>query len=199
MTAEWTDRHVRALLDGVGSFGWSALKRRCGNRSKAAITDKIRREFGGGGITRGTYSLNQAEQETGYAANQLRRAAAALNQRWSRTSKGGNYLISADQLDECTEWLKHDYWCVKLELYGCSRCGTDSRRCFSFGLCRSCFFHLRTFAEKLGLPFSVRGLRAIVSGLRANEESRFLDSLSARLERGKPLDKEELSTLSELV
>jgi len=196
----WKASEVKALLDGIGSFGWTALQRRCGGRSKMAIYLKVRREFGGGGITRGSYSLGQAEQETGYHETQLRRAARALNQRWARTARGGDYLITAEQIEECIAWLVHDYWCKKLRLYCCLECGTDTKPHYSFGLCCPCFNVLRRYAKGLGLPFAATQFLALVqvTKQRYPRHSRLLDPMLARLELGRSLDREMLQQLAEI-
>ena len=149
----WTPKQLKELLDGIGSFGWQVLQRRTGARSRPAITQKIKREFGGGGITRGSYSLEQAMAETGYARTQLIRAAKALNQRWPRTSKGGNYLITEVQLEEMAAWLSQDYWARKQHLYACLDCGTRVRPHRGGGLCAACYSHNRRLAAAVGMSF----------------------------------------------
>ena len=189
------------MMDGVGGFGWSALTRRCGGRSRGAVQKKILREFGGGGITRGTYSILQAMAETGYHVTQLRRAAQALNQRWARTARGGNFLISAEQLEECAVWLQKDYWSVRLRLYGCCRCGSDTKPHFSLGHCKPCYERMYRYARNLGLVFSSEKLLVVVRLLRSQsvEHARVLESIQARLELGQPPNKEDLLILSRCV
>jgi hypothetical protein len=162
----WTRQEEQRLLDGVGSFGWQTLQRRCGAKTRGAIQAKIRRDYGGGGITRGTYSLLEAIQETGYSRTQLRRAAEALGQRWGRTAKGKNhtFLITGEQLEELVAWLSHDFWSKKLKLYGCHSCGTQTDPHYSFGCCLGCFKTLRRYALRLGLPFTAKALLDILEG-----------------------------------
>lgn len=161
----WTAEQLRALLDGVGGFGWQVLQRRtC--RSKAAIEAKIFREYGGGGITRGSYSLSQVCDETGYHSSQLKRAQRALKQRWIRTARGGDFLISPEQVEEMVTWLGHDYWSIKHELYGCTRCGTDSRPHKRMGLCDRCFTWVSYRLIRLKLPASRTKLLAITLQVR---------------------------------
>ena len=193
MGRRWTKTEEKHLLDGVGAFGWSVLRRKCSSsdpkgpkRSKKAIQQKIYREYKGGGITRGSYSLREVEELTGYHRTQLRRAARALTQRWARTAKGGNYLISAEQVDDITDWLSTDYWCVRLELYGCERCGTRTQVHFRFGLCSRCYSFLKYRATKLGLPFSKTALQKHLLELRKQvSDFRRLDIVLARINSGK--------------
>ena len=140
------------------------------------------------------------ETETGYHATQLRRAAKALNQRWVRTANGGTYLITAEQLEECVVWLSHDYWCSSLELYGCTKCGTDTRPHRQGGLCLPCFRKMTRYARKLGLPYSAQKLVDLVHVQRTlrPKHARMLDSLQAKLSLGKLLDSESLRLLSEI-
>ena len=210
----WTEKEEKALLDGVGAFGWSALRKRTSKsgvvdpakeddpklRTKAAIQEKIRRTFNGGGITRGSYTVNQAERETGYDRTQLKRAAKALSQRWSRTAKGGNYLISAEQIEDIVAWLAHDYWSIRLELYCCEGCGTDTQEHYRFGLCRRCFTRLYYYARtRLQLPFSKSGLLALLGQKREGaKETHFLDLMIARVEAGKAPLKEDLQRIAKL-
>lgn len=169
----WTKKQTNALLDSIGSVGWKGLQRRTGH-TKAEIWAKVRRSFGGGGITRGSYSLEEAMQETGYSRSQLERACRACNMVWKRTAKGGNFTITAEQLELMASWLKTDYWCVKHHLYACSDCETSERPHYSGGLCLRCY---RRSARWLAL----RGYR-----LRAQI------LLDYALSTGASLDKEKL-------
>lgn len=159
MTRRWTEEEGRALFDGIGSFGWSVLERRTGH-SRREIWDRVRREFGGGGITRGSYSLSEAVTETGYSRTQLRRAAKALNQRWPRTAKGGNYLLTGEQLEDLVAWLQQGFWSQKHHLYRCGDCGTQSRSHFSNGLCLRCYRRVGRFCRKIGLICSADAILA---------------------------------------
>jgi hypothetical protein len=201
----WAPKERRALLDAVGAFGWIALQRKCGlgedkrQRTKGAITQKIRRDFGGGGITRGSYSLEEAMAETGYARTQLRRAAKALGQRWVRTAKGGNFLISAEQLEDMSGWLARDYWSKPLELYACVQCGTETRPHHRSGCCEPCYHRLRRLAASLGLPRATRPLFALVQIARAQGTDPVLDRVEARLRHGKAPDAAELRHVAERI
>lgn len=145
---KWTTKQERALLDGIGSFGWSVLERRTGH-TRNAIWAKVQRDLGGGGITRGSYSLAQAMEETGYSRTQFERAASALNQRWQRTARGGNYLITAEQIEDIAHWLAQDFWCVRHRLYGCGNCATTSRPHHAGGLCRVCYHRAARFTRRV--------------------------------------------------
>lgn len=169
---DWTKKEEKKLLDGVGSFGWSTLVRRTGGRSKGAIIKKIKREFGGGGITRGTYTLQQVMDETSYSRTQLQRAAQSLGQRWNRTAKGKNhpFLITGEQLEELVIWLSHDYWSKALSLYGCVNCGTDQEDHYTFGCCLRCYKTLRRIASSRQLPFTAKSLLEVLDGHELDPE-----------------------------
>lgn len=162
----WTSDRLKVLFDGVGSFGWRTLERRTG-ATRNAIWKAIQRYYGGGGITRGTYSLSQAMAETGYASTQLRRAARALGQRWNRTGKGSvhHFLITGEQLEEMAAWLKVDYWAIGLKLYGCTNCGTNEAPHHRVGMCRPCYFRCRRIAIQNGLPYRISDLIDIVRSI----------------------------------
>lgn len=194
---EWTKKEEKKLLDGVGSFGWSTLIRRTGGRSKDAIRQKIKREFGGGGITRGTYTLQQVMDETGYSRTQLQRAAQSLGQRWNRTAKGKNhpFLITGEQLEELVAWLSHDYWSKPLKLYGCISCGTSQEDHYSFGCCLRCFKKLRRIAANYGLPFTAKALLDFLDGLELTHE---LQRIHHNLTAGRAPNRQQLEVINGL-
>lgn len=158
LPAPWTDGQKRALRDFIGVAGWTVIRRKCGGRSRQAVLSMVRRELGGGGITRGSYSLAEAMRETGYSRTQLERASAALNQRWLRTGRKGVFLITGDQLEDMAGWLRHDYWSKSLRIYCCLQCGTVDRPHHTFGLCRSCHGRLGRVARRYGVPWTASGL-----------------------------------------
>lgn len=163
----WTPRESKVLLNGIGVYGHDWLVRNTDGRSPKAVARRIQREFGtGGGVCRGTYSLAELAALTGYTRRQLQRAGRALGQRWARTARGGNHLITDDQLGQLIEWLGTDYWSAKLRLYGCVECGTDRRPHFCVGRCKRCYKRGRTYARALGLVFGVAWLGARVEELR---------------------------------
>lgn len=176
----WSLVQVRALLDGVGGFGWQVLERRTG-RTRRAITAKVFREFSGGGITRGSYSLKEICEETGYLPKQFKRAREALQQRWIRTARGGDFLIAPEQVDEMVAWLKNDYWSQKTKLYACTRCGTDSNPHYMHGLCYRCFRFIRYRLEKAGLSAVPQKLLDVT--LQLEQTDAVIRSIAA-LERG---------------
>lgn len=189
----WTEKQTKALLDGIGAFGWAALKRKTGH-SEREIWDKVRREFGGGGITRGSYSLSQAQEETGYARSQLERAAAALNQRWQRTSKRGNYLITAEQLEDLANWLAQDFWCRKFHLYNCVQCGKSVFPHYSLGYCKPCHSVLRRYVlTTIKVPFTSVGIKSYVDTKEPPEQDRlFYQLVLERLNAGRGVSIEQL-------
>lgn len=162
MSKEWTPKDDQVLEDGIGSFGWQWFQKKTSKphdgldrrRSKAAIYMRLRRMGISGGLTRGTFSLQQVSTATGYSISQLRRAQSALGQRWKRTSRTGPYLILEEQVEELLEWLKHDYWCKSLRLYGCVNCGTQVRPHYSGGQCRRCYYQRRRETQRYFLPFT---------------------------------------------
>lgn len=190
----WTHEQRQSLLLGVGTYGLEWLKRNSGNRSRKAIYDQMHDLWGKGGLTRGSYPLQKVIDETSYNREQLIRAGKALQQRWARTSKRGTFLLTEDQIEQIVAWLRKDYWCSKLCLYGCVRCGTIQRRPHGFGCCERCYFVLRRLALSVGLPFSITKLHGYVLELQklySGPDRDFLDLLEARLDRRwAPLDLE---------
>lgn len=184
---KWEPEEVKVLLDDIGSFGWKALERRS-KHSKTEIWAKVNREFGGGGITRGSYSLSQAMDETGYARSQFIRASKALNQRWLRTAKGGNYLITAEQLEDMVFWLKDDFWSAKHHLYGCMQCEGSKDRHYAIGLCFKCYHKVkryvkRTFKIRFTTEYILKRLDS--SFTEGSTVIPFLEQIRNRLKLGK--------------
>ena len=190
----------KALLNGIGVYGHDWIARNTDGRTRKAVSEKILREFGaGGGMCRGTYSLVQLAEETGYTRRQLQRAGKALAQRWARTARGGVYLITDDQLVQLVEWLATDYWCPKLRLYGCVECGTDQHSHLSRGLCRRCFYRTRRLVARLGLETCWVKLRARIEELRGTAEVEagiFLARVARDLDDGKALVESDLHRLA---
>lgn len=174
----WTKKEDRALLDGIGVFSIAWFRRQAGKtgdypsaplRSAAAIYNRACLILGPGGLTRGTHSLKGAERETGYTRDQILRAQRALGQKWKRLSARGHYLITFEQLDEIVEWLKHDYWCCPLRLYGCTNCGDDRHPSRGNGQCPKCYWRLRRLARRLGIPTQRADLVRVVQTLDGGE------------------------------
>jgi len=212
---KWTKGEVRGLLDGIGNYGLSHFQKKSGqpheyegapkNRSRKAIYNKIYREFGPGGLTRGVYPIHRLVQGTGYNKEQLLRAREACKQKWKRIGPGGAYLITEDQVEEIVEWLKHDYWAKQHRLYCCMHCTTEHRAHYGLGLCERCYARYRRRLVKLNLPTSNEKLFHRFESRQQSEslefeESRkcakFLDKLNETLRRGLALNREELQWLS---
>lgn len=194
--SEWSKEQVDNLRDGVGVAGWSQLQKKTGGRSRGAVLQMLRRKFGGGGITRGTYQLEEAMRETGYARTQLRRAAVALNQRWLRTKRRGVFLITGEQLEELAEWLAHDYWSKPKELYCCHQCGQVQKPHHRFGLCARCYFRFRRRADTLDLPRTNSGLLDLCESL--DQEDFHLQRIVTNLEKGRAPTLDDLEHLCAL-
>ena len=198
----WTPEQEKILLNGIGVYGLDWLRRHVGDRSTCALQAKIRRQFGiGGGYCRGTYTLLQAADLTGYERPMLRRAGKALGQRWARTGRGGNFLITDDQMAEVVEWLRDDYWSKKLRLYCCVECGTDRKPHHRLGLCGRCYHRTRRVCTRFGARLVITDLTALVD--QAKEEApqgvlHFLSRLYRDLEAGKSPVEEDLVHFFEL-
>lgn len=190
----WTRKQKQNLLLGIGAYGLEWLCRKSGDRSQDAIYSQIRRLYGGGGLTRGSCTLSKICADTGYNREQIIRAGKALGQRWARTGKRGAYLVTEDQVEQLVAWLKQDYWCSKLRLYGCVRCGTVTQPPCGFGACQRCYYVLRRRAHRLGLPFIAQKLsERVIQAKEAYEgdDREFLELMEARLAHGwAPLDED---------
>lgn len=173
MGRHWTKSEACALLQGAGVYGLAWFRRKCGDsypedewpgapkgRSYHSIRRKAYRMYGGGGMTRGSYTLAQACEQTGYSHTQFERAREALAQKWKRTSPNGPHLIYEEQLEEMLKWLQVDYWSKKHRLYNCVRCGTDTRPHQSQGLCNRCFGRYVRRLTRAGLPVGCAALAA---------------------------------------
>lgn len=188
---KWTKKEEQTLLQGASIYGVKWFQRKMG-RSANAILSKARRLYGKGGLTRGSYSLRKASEWTGYHPSQLRRAQAALRQKWKRTSPKGPFLIYEEQLEELVEWLKQDYWNGHHRLYGCLWCDTGARPHYALGLCKRCY---QCYVQKLrrkGLPSSVYGLLRIIQDDLKRTNSKLLDKIYNQLVRGRAIDENTL-------
>lgn len=164
MGKAWTREEDQILLDGAGVFAVDWFCRKTG-RSRASLYSRTQHLYGPGGLSRGTYSLESASAETGYTREQLLRAQSALDQKWKRLSSRGRFLITFEQLQAMVEWLKHDYWCSKLRLYGCVNCGSSARPPRGMGLCPTDYWRVRRLCKRLGLPTTLDGLVNSIEGL----------------------------------
>ena len=190
----WSKSEEYTLLQGVSIYGLDWFQRKTG-RSLDAISAKARRLFGAGGLTRGSYSLRGAARRTGYHITQLKRAQAALRQKWKRTSPRGSFLIYEEQLEELVAWLRNDYWDGRHRLYGCLWCDTDRRPHHAVGLCRRCY---QTYVQRLrrgGLPQSSSGLLGVVQRISRSKSAGFLVEAETRLVRGRALAESVLAQL----
>jgi hypothetical protein len=197
--SKWTDKQACQLLLGIGAYGRDWFVRKTG-RSIAAVMAKARAQYGSGSLTRGTWSLKMACDETGYHRSQLFRAQSALGQKWRRTSARGRYIISEEQLRELTDWLEHDYWSARKGLYNCLWCTTTARPVYSIGLCRSCYDAYRRRSRALGLPQGLSEQRLLMIGLRESGigDGPLWRPVLARLEMGMALDYRQLTTIGRL-
>ena len=198
MPRRWTKREILDLYSQIGSAGDAKLGRVFKHRSLTAIRAKAWRVFGTTSRTRGTYSLDEVKRETGYSRTQLLRAQKALRQRWQRTRRGGVFMITLDQVQEMSDWLKGDYWCVKYGIYSCAWCGMSDRPHSFRGLCVSCGTKYRRLCLAAGLPSSHSELYQYLVSSRRLSRRVSLVSLKVRLESGLALTRRQLSELIRL-
>lgn len=196
----WTRPQKLVLLEGAGSFATRTVERRTG-RTRKALEAVIRRHFDGGGLSRGSFTLREAQRETGYHRTQLRRAQRALGQAWMRTSSKGRWLISVEQLEALTKWLATDYWSAQLRLTECLRHRGRERPHHRSGLCSPCYWAVRGAAERLGLRFSVEAMLeqvATVVPFAAPSDAVRLGEYQAQLSRRLVLLEPELGHLARI-
>ncbi len=152
---------------GVGAFSIDYIARQTG-RTHKAVYARITQDLGGGGVSRGTISLQQASARTGYTRRQIKRAGRALGQRWQRTSRYGRIMLSDDQLEALVVWLGHDYWCGRSRSYACAYCGRSDVPAKGLGLCKCCHDrHWYRFGQ-LGVRFARAGLLAAVAAVKSD-------------------------------
>jgi hypothetical protein len=189
----WTKDEVLALYQGAGTVNldWIQRHTECPydyegappHRSLGSIHQKAHREFGIGGTRRGTYSLKSAAEKSGYAPSQIRRARAALGQKWKRTSSRGPYLISEDQYFELVEWLAGDYWSVRNRQYACEWCGCTDRHHYALGLCRMCYRAAYRRLKRVGIAFD--GIRAFLLENSGSLDAGVLERCFMALDKGR--------------
>lgn len=172
----WTKKAENALIQGAGVYGISWFLKRVDGRTPDAVYAKARELIGAGGLTRGSYSLRQVCDMTGYNRTQILRAREALAQKWKRTSAKGSYIVYEDQLLDIVAWLKKDYWSKKHNLYVCLWCTTESMPHWSQGLCKRCYDCYAKRLQRLGLPLNPLDLLGVLDNLS--------DKARNRLERG---------------
>ena len=196
---KWSAEDSREVMLGIGAYGVAWFERKSG-RSRDAIYSHLRRNYGCA-LGRGTYSLDQAARNTGYAKSQLLRARDAMGQRWKRLSATGTHLITEEQVDDLVVWLGHDYWCKKYRLYACITCGEKVKPPKAHGRCSSCYFRARRRFAAHNLPFSKEGILDHIRILRRNADQKDRDlliGLKATFRSGKPPSDDQLNFLLEL-
>lgn len=204
----WGRDGVKSLFEGIGSFGLSWFRARVDDshsypnapkgRSRQAIENKALRDWGSGGLTRGSYSLRAAILVTGYSRTQLLRARDALRQKWKRFGPRGNFLVSDDQLEDAVAWLQHDYWSIAHRLYCCRGCTSDRKAHYALGLCLRCYWRYRREMGVHGLPLSSMALGKIVARVAASRSPNiFLDRVTLCVSRGISLETEMVSWLAQ--
>lgn len=201
--APWSKAAERELFNGVGISGVEWFKQRCGKRSRSSIYQKLRREYGPGGLTRGVSTLHELEKQTGYSECQIRRAGGALNQKWKRLGPRGAHLITEEQVREIVTWLGHDFWSKRHRLYGCSWCQTVRMPHHRVGLCERCYYRHRRLCGKLGLPAGVKAQAAVLTRAVTGRDiggrsGRFKGEGAARLAAGLALSRAQLDWLAML-
>ena len=162
MAKRWTTGEEQALLQGVGVYGLTWFRQKCGDandwpnapqgRSRKAVYSKARRLYGSGGLTRGAYSVNQIIRITGYSRTQIRRAMKALAQKWKRLSPRGAYLIYEEQFLDLCQWLGTDYWAPLHRRYNCIWCHKTKFPHKGKGLCVGCYRRYVKWLERSKLP-----------------------------------------------
>lgn len=197
----WTTEQEMDLFNGVSISGVAWFKRHCG-RSVYGIYKKVHREYGPGGLTRGAYTLWELARVTGYSRTHLRRAQAALGQKWKRLGPRGAHIITEEQLEELATWLTHDYWSKTHRQYGCVWCSTSKRPSVGLGLCGRCYYRHRRLCQKLGLPVQrleqLKLWRRITrsEGDKSGNSGRVMKDGLTRLESGLALTEAQLDWLA---
>lgn len=162
MGRRWTEAEKRALLQGVGAYGIAWFKKQGGDaydwpnalsgRSAKACYNQATRLFGGGGLSRGSYSVRQICENTGYSRTQIIRAMKALAQKWKRLSPTGSYIIYEEQYQDIVGWLMRDYWAAKHRLYNCLWCHKTIFQHKGWGLCLRCYMRYVRRLKRMGMP-----------------------------------------------
>jgi len=197
MAKRWTKREEQALLQGIGVYGVSWFQRRCGDayswpnalpgRSVNAVYSKIRRMYGQGGLSRGSYTVTQIIRSTKYSKSQIQRAMRALGQKWKRLSATGAYLIHEDQYEDLIAWLANDYWSKKHRLYNCLWCQGHTREHSCRGLCTQCYRRYAKQLERRQLPNSTSALLALVRAQLIDVDIDARKKIERQLSRGRAL------------
>lgn len=166
-------------------------------RTPASMRAKLRRMIGANTLRRGSYSMRQLVEATGYQAEQLRRAATALNQKWKRLHPKGPFLITEEQRDELVTWLQHDYWAPLYRLYCCLFCTTEVRAHRALGLCGRCYASYvracRAKKVRTAPKAQARGLAYVGAA------DRLPPSVLARMRRGMAADLDTIAMIAPLL
>lgn len=171
MAKRWTREEEMALIQGIGVYGIEWFKKKCGKpynwpnapagRSADAIRSKALRLVGSS-IRRGTYSLNEIMNKTGYSKTQIRRAMRALGQKWKRLSSTGPYIVYEDQYLDIIAWLAQGYWSISHRRYNCTWCDGTTQPHKGKGLCLTCYRRYISRLRRLELPIENNALREMV-------------------------------------
>ena len=178
MTAEnkgkrWTKKDDAALISRWGSLHPSRIAKLLG-RTEAACKRRAYLLLGTKRMNRGGYSVRSLAEGTGYHSTQIRKAIKALNiehrvrqqgqpsesnrtskRRWGKAWDNRTWLITYDQAERITNWLRDEYetseayrMCFlprgeKLEMWSrkhacCVGCGTTERKHYGKGKCYKC-------------------------------------------------------------
>jgi len=210
MADRWSEKSLRTLFHGVGSYGiqWFRNQTKTADgslRSRQAIYAAARRLYGLGGLTRGAWTLRRFIEHTGYQRTHLFRARSALRQKWKRLGPGGAYLITEEQKDEIVEWLKHDYWSAQKRLYCCLACHTEVKPHYSYGLCRRCYFKYRRYCVRNDLPVTLGGqnkllIKLVNSGIdKSLQNAKLLAEMQRRFKKGYAFTMRQLDYLESLL
>ena len=192
----WSKQETKELFDGISIAGLEWFKKKCGKRSTSAIYQKILREYGKGGLTRGAYTLLELRKTTGYSESHIRRAQSALNQKWKRLGPRGVYLITEDQVEEINCWLQHDFWSKAHRLYGCTWCTSSKLPSRALGLCSKCYWKHRRICNRLGLPMSLKEQIILLQKCKGKGvHAKFVKDGLTRLNAGLALREDQLDWL----
>ena len=192
----WSKSQEKFLFDGVSISGKKWFVRHC-KKTESAVYSKLSRDYGKGGLTRGSYTLWELSRDTGYSRTQLRRAQSALGQKWKRLGPVGAHLITEEQKSELVVWLSHDYWSVTHRKYSCVWCASSNRRVEGRGLCVRCYAGHRRWCDLHGIYSTGEGQFqwakkiAVELGEKTGKSSRMRE-LVDRLGSGVALTKTDL-------
>lgn len=190
-------------MQGIGVYGIAWFRKKGGNandwpnalpgRSAKACYNKALRLFGTGGLSRGSYSIEEIITRTGYSKTQIRRAMKALAQKWKRLSPGGSYLIYEDQYDDIVNWLIKDYWSKMHRLYKCLWCHGTKYAHKSKGLCLKCY---RRYFQQLKRSGHTPNNKLLTEYLKVNHpDYEGLKKAVNQLSRGRALPEEAIQCL----